>query len=94
MNKEFNENNYPSHSHQEGQQHNIAEDRQNGGINQPPIMDDAGVQTQTRKGQTRQEGEEGRNENQRNNAGRPNETESDRANNNEDEGQRGGNSSI
>lgn len=77
MNKEFNDNNYQSHPHQEGQENNIAEIRTGKGINEPPEVKNTSGKT------TRQEGEEGRTE-----------TESDRANRNEDQGIRGGNSSI
>ncbi len=87
MNKEFNENNYQGYSHQEGQQNNIAENRLNKGTNEPPTHNAEGGMQHTAN--QRQEGEEGRAEDLQNL-----QTESDLANEMEDEGLRGGNSSI
>lgn len=87
MNKEFNGNNYQPHSHQEGQQNNIAREGQNRNVNEPPSINN--VQGGANASNQRQEGEDGRNEGLQNA-----ETESDLANENEDEGVRGGNSSI
>jgi hypothetical protein len=39
MNKEISSNNYQSHSHQEGQQNNIAQQRTDG-TNNPPTLND------------------------------------------------------
>ncbi|HVG12197.1 MAG TPA: hypothetical protein VM843_04295 [Flavisolibacter sp.] len=82
MNKEFNDLNKQSHSHQEGQQSNIAGnpdgERSNGseGSNQ---------QTSGLRREMEADGAQG---------GKESQTESDLANENEDEGTRGGNSSI
>lgn len=92
MNKEFNDNNYQTSGHHEGQQNNISQQREDGINNPPEVERTAGAGDSQQQGGTyRQEGEEGRSE-QVGNTG--NETESDRANRNEDEGTRGGNSSI
>ena len=82
MNKEFNDNNYQDAPHNEGQQNNIAQHR-NDGTNNPPELERAG---QAQGGKNQQ-----RSQQQGTGAGK---TESDQANEMEDEGIRGGNSSI
>lgn len=89
MNKEFNDNNYQTGGHHEGQQNNISAQRADG-VNNPPEIEQNNVSGQ-QPNNKRQEGEEGRLDQYENTGG---ETESDRANRNEDEGTRGGNSSI
>ncbi len=78
MNKEFNESYYQNSPHNEGQQNNIAQQRTDG-INNPPEVE-----------RTEQNEKGGGQQNSNNKSG----TESDRANKNEDQGIRSGNSSI
>ncbi len=90
MNKEFNETNYQAYSHQEGQQNNIARDGQGRGLNEPPMMNDV-ENSAEQAGNKKGDGQEAQGKTAENKSA---ETESDRANENEDEGVRGGNSSI
>ena len=82
MNKEFNDLNKQPYSHQEGQQNNIAgnpdQERSNGG---------EGSNQQTSGLRREMEAE-------RSQGGQESQTESDLANEQEDEGIRGGNSSV
>jgi hypothetical protein len=52
MNKEISSNNYQDRSHNEGQQQNIAGDRQNKGINNPPTHGDQQESRQTREAES------------------------------------------
>ena len=51
MNKEISSNNYQSHSHQEGTQNNIAQQRTDG-TNNPPTLDDQQESRQTREAES------------------------------------------
>lgn len=82
MNKEFNDLNKQSYSHKEGQQSNIA-----GNPDQEGSNGSEGGSQQTSGLRREMEAE-------RNEGGQESQTESDLANENEDEGTRGGNSSI
>lgn len=82
MNKEFNDNNYQDPPHNEGQQNNIAQQRTDG-TNNPPELERAG------------KAQDGNNQQRSSQQGTgTTKTESDQANEMEDEGIRGGNSSI
>ena len=82
MNKEFNDHNYQDAPHNEGQQNNIAQQRTDG-TNNPPELE-----------RNRQGGNQGKEQQSSGQGSNAASTESDRANENEDEGIRGGNSSI
>lgn len=48
MNEEISSNNYQSHSHQEGKQNNISQQR-NDGVNNPPMLNDQQESRETRE---------------------------------------------